>query len=48
MSTYIKFLEILSQAPNTEDTFKRMLKGKNLKKAGEQVKVVVQTQYAYE
>lgn len=38
MSTYIKFLELLSQAPNPEETFKRMLKGKDLKKSGEQVK----------
>jgi len=38
MSTYIKFLELLSQAQNPEETFKRMLKGKDLKKSGEQVK----------
>ncbi len=38
MSSYITFLELLVKANDMEAAYKRMLKGKDLKKSGEQVK----------
>ncbi len=42
MSTYIKFLELLVQSTDMHDAFKKMLKGKDFKKSGEQVKKYIE------